>query len=70
MNRVETVDFEQAGGKFSGFKLLGAKLAEMIGKDRESMDEAIGAESATKLLAVVAKKNLVIASATLGEYPA
>jgi len=41
VNRVETVDFEQAGGKFSGFKLLGAKLAEMIGKDRESMDEAM-----------------------------
>jgi len=65
---VETVDFEKAGGKFSGFKLLGAKLSEEMGKDRDSMDEAIGAETATKLLAVVAKKNLVIASATLGEY--
>ena len=65
---VETVDFEKAGAKFSGFKLLGAKLSEQLAKDRDSMDEAIGAETGDKLIAVLAKKNLVLASATLGEY--
>ena len=65
---VETVDFEKAGGKFSGFKLLGAKLSEQMATGRESMDEALGAETIDKLLALVAKKNLVLASATLGEY--
>ncbi|KAB2639718.1 MAG: hypothetical protein DVB25_05135 [Verrucomicrobia bacterium] len=65
---VETVDFEQAGAKFSGFKLLGSKISEQMAKARESMDEAIGADTVDKLLAVLAKKNLVLASATLGEY--
>ncbi len=65
---VETVDFEKAGAKFSGFKLLGSKLSEQLAKERDSMDEAIGAETGDKLIAVIAKKNLVLASATLGEY--
>jgi len=65
---VETVDFEQAGGKFSGFKLLGSKISAQMANGREEMDTALGAETASKLLAAIAKKNLVIASATLGEY--
>jgi len=65
---VETVDFEKAGAKFSGFKLLGTKLSEQMATDRESMEEMLGAETVDKLLAVVAKKNLVLASGTLGDY--
>ena len=65
---VESVTFEQAGAKFSGFKLLGAKLAEQMATERETMEATLGAEVVDKLLAVVAKKNLVLASATLGDY--
>ncbi|MEI7909519.1 MAG: hypothetical protein WCK77_07765 [Verrucomicrobiota bacterium] len=65
---VETLDFEKAGAKFTGFKLVGSKLSEQIATDRGSMDEMLGAETGTKLLAAVAKKNLVVASATLGDY--
>lgn len=65
---VEALDFEKAGAKFSGFKLLGNKVSEQMATERESMEAVLGAESVDKLLAVVAKKNLVIASATLGDY--
>ena len=65
---VESLDFEKAGAKFSGCKFLGSKISEEMAKNRDTMDEMLGADTVTKLLAVVAKKNLVIASATLGEY--
>jgi hypothetical protein len=65
---VEAVEFESAGAKFSGFKLLGAKVSEQMASDRESMEEMLGAESVDKLLAAVAKKDIVVSSATLGEY--
>lgn len=66
---VEAVEFENADAKFSGFKLLGAKVsAEIAASGREPMEAMLGAETVTKLLAAVAKKNLVIASGTLGPY--
>ena len=65
---VEPVTIEQAGATLSGFQLLGAKVAEEMGNDRAEMDEMIGAETADKLMAALAKKNLVVASGTLGDY--
>ena len=65
---VEAVEFESAGAKFSGYKFLGSKIAEEMGTDRKAMDEALGAETADKLLAAIGKKSLVVASGTLGEY--
>ncbi len=65
---VEAVEFENAGAKFSGYKLLGAKVSAMMDSERKDMDEMLGAETVDKLLATVAKKDLVLASGTLGEY--
>ncbi|MCX6873535.1 MAG: hypothetical protein NTW21_06970 [Verrucomicrobia bacterium] len=65
---VEAVDFENAGAKFSGFKLVGTKVAEQMASEREQMEAMLGAESVDKLLAAIAKKDLVVASGTLGEY--
>ena len=65
---VEPVEFENAGAKFTGYKLLGAKVSEQMAAERESMETMLGAESVDKLLAAVAKKDIVISSGTLGEY--
>lgn len=62
------VEFESGGAKFAGYKLLGAKMVEMMEADRESMDEAIGAKSADGVMGALRKKNLVVATGTIGEY--
>ncbi len=62
------VEFETGGAKFAGYKLLGAKMVELMEADRESMDEAIGAKSADGIMAALKKKNLVVATGTIGEY--
>ncbi len=65
---VEPVDFERAGAKFSGYRLLGKEISKSIGENREQMDEMLGAETADQLLATLAKKDLMAVSGTLGEY--
>lgn len=65
---VEPLEFERAGAKFVGYRLLGDKIAKYLGEDREEMDEAIGAEVADQLIASIAKKNLIAVSGTLGDY--
>ncbi len=65
---VEPVDFERAGAKFSGYRLLGKVISKSIGQNREEMDEQIGAETADQLLATLAKKDLLVVSGTLGDY--
>ncbi|MEI6178601.1 MAG: hypothetical protein WCS43_17045, partial [Verrucomicrobiota bacterium] len=65
---TEPVSVEKAGGKFEGLKISGAKIAASMKEDRASMDEALGAPTADKLLAALEKNNLVVASGTVGEY--
>jgi hypothetical protein len=65
---TEPVNIEQAGAKLTGIKLLGSKITEQMASEREDMENALGAELTDKLLATLAKKNLVLASGTLGEY--
>lgn len=64
----EPVNIEQAGAKLTGIKLLGSKITEQMASEREDMENTLGAELTDKLLATLAKKNLVLASGTLGEY--
>ena len=64
---VEPLEFERAGAKFIGYRLIGEKIAKSLGEDREEMDQAIGAEVADQLIAALAKKNLIAASGTLGD---
>lgn len=67
-DNVEPVDFEHAGGTFAGYRVLGAKLAESLGEDREGLDELTDPETVDKLLAAMAKKDLVVVTGILGEY--
>jgi hypothetical protein len=64
----EPVTIEKAGASLTGYKVLGAKIAEQMGSDREEMEEMLGAETVDKLLAAIAKKNIVLASGTLNDY--
>ena len=65
---VEPVEVEKAGAKFTGQKISGAKLSADMAKDREGMEEMMDAAAVDKLIAAVAKKDLVVLSGTLGDY--
>ncbi len=65
---AEPVEVEKAGAKFSGYKLKGAKLAEVLQGERENLQETIDAEKLDRLFASVAKKDIVVLTGTIGEY--
>lgn len=65
---VEPFEFELSGHKFTGHKIAGKKAAEMMAEERADMDEELGAELTGKLIDAVAKKDLVVASGTVGDY--
>jgi hypothetical protein len=65
---VEPVEIESAGCKFEGVKILGAKISATMAEDRADMDEELDAATVDQLLAVVAKKDLLILSGTVGDY--
>jgi len=65
---VEPVETEVAGQKFVGHKVSGAKIADDAAKNREELDTMLGAATADKLIAALAKKDLVAVSGTLGDY--
>jgi hypothetical protein len=65
---VESVEVEKAGTKFAGRKIVGAKVSKMLEDSREEMEEILDAESIDKLIASVARKNLVVLSGTLSDY--
>jgi len=62
------VELETAGSKFAGYKLLGAKLAEVMEESREDIEEDLGAETTDALLSALTKKNLIVVSGTVGDY--
>lgn len=65
---AEPITIEKGGASLTGYKILGTKIAAEMGSEREQMEEMLGAETADKLLAAIAKKNLVLASGTLNDY--
>ncbi len=65
---VEPVEAEKAGSKFVGFKLLGEKIAKTLSANRESMEGMIEPAMADRLLAAIAKNNIVVTSGTVGDY--
>lgn len=65
---VEPVEIENAGCKFEGVKILGAKISATMAGDRASMDEELDPPTVDQLLAAVAKKDLLILSGTVGDY--
>lgn len=64
----EPIKIEKAGSKFEGVKVSGTKVSESINKNREDMEEMLDAATIDKLIAAVAKHDLVIASGILGDY--
>lgn len=65
---VEPVEVEKAGAKFAGQKVIGAKVSKLMEDSREQMAETIDSATLDKLIAAVAKKDLVVLSGTLGDY--
>jgi hypothetical protein len=65
---VESVSIEKAGQKFTGHKVSGAKIAEVLAMDREQMDQLLEPAKIDQLFAAIAKKDLVVVSGSLGEY--
>ena len=66
---VEPIKFESAGSAFEGVKLIGAKYAEMLAEERESLEsEYISPELVDRLIAAVAEKDLLIVSGIVDEY--
>lgn len=62
------VEIDTGGSKFMGYKLLGSKISEMMAEGRESMEEDLKPETVDALLALIAKKNMIFVTGTIGEY--
>ncbi|BCU79780.1 hypothetical protein [Luteolibacter sp. LG18] len=65
---VEPVEFTSAGATFKGYKLLGEKFSKQLAKARADMEKDLDPETVDKMLAAIAKKNIVGASAVVGDY--
>lgn len=65
---VEPVEVEKAGSKFTGQKISGAKVSETMAQDRKDLEGMLEPAAVDKLLAAIAKKDLVVLSGTIGEY--
>ena len=65
---VTDVEVQSAGVTFSGKKILGAKIAESMADSRGEASEFMGEETFDKLVAEIAKKNLVILTGAVGDY--
>ncbi len=65
---VEPVEVEKAGQSFAGYKISGAKVSESMAANRAGMEERLDPAVIDRLLAAIAKLNLVILSGTLGDH--
>ena len=62
------IEFESGGGTFSGYKILGEKLSELLAGERESMEKDLKPETVDAIIEALAEKNLVVATGTIGNY--
>ena len=65
---VEPVEVEKAGQPFTGYKISGAKVSQSMAADRASMEELLDTAMIDRLLAAIAKRDLVVLSGTLGDH--
>jgi len=65
---VEPVEAEKAGQKFQGLKISGEEVSKTLAESREAMDGQLEPATVDKLLAAVAKNDIVVASGTVGDY--
>lgn len=62
------VEFETGGSKFSGYKLMGGKMAELMKAEKEGIVESYGEKNADALIEAISKKNLVVVTGTVADY--
>ena len=65
---IEPIEFETAGATFSGYKILGKKLADTMEKDRASMEKDFESGTVDAIIYALEKKNLIVVTGTVGEY--
>jgi hypothetical protein len=65
---VEPVEVEKAGQSFTGYKVSGAKVSQSMEAGREDMEPLLDKAMLDRLLAAVAKRDLVVLSGTLGDH--
>ncbi len=65
---VEPIAIEKAGQKFAGHKISGAKISAAMAEERASMEKIMEPAAVDKLLAAIAKKDLVVVSGIIGDY--
>ncbi|QTN31065.1 hypothetical protein HZ994_01555 [Akkermansiaceae bacterium] len=65
---AEPVEIETGGAKFMGYKLLGAKIAELMEEGKEGMAESMGEDNATALISAISRKNIVVVTGTVADY--
>ena len=65
---AEPVTLTRAGSEFTGYKLVGAKVAETMEAERESMEADVGKEITDAIISAVAKKNLFVVTGTISDY--
>ena len=65
---VEPVSIEKMGSKFEGYKILGEKVSETLAGSREMLQDQLDAASIDRLIATLAKKDLVMVSGILGDH--
>ncbi len=65
---VQPVEFEKAGGKFTGFRVLGAKISQELAAERKEFEEYLDAESIDRLLATIAGQDIIVVSGKIGDY--
>lgn len=65
---VEPIETEKAGRKFSGHKISGQKVSAAMAGEREAIEEMLDSATVDKLIAAVAKKDLVVLSGSIGDY--
>lgn len=65
---VEPVEVETAGQSFAGQKISGAKISASMEKNRGEMEKTLEPAVIDKLLAAIAKQDIVIVSGILGDY--
>jgi hypothetical protein len=65
---VEPVEVEKAGQTFTGYKISGTKVSQSMAAGRENMEERLDSAMIDRLLAAIAKRDLVVLSGTLGDH--
>jgi len=65
---VEPLEIEAGGQKFTGHKIVGAKIAEQMEPGRKEMEGMLEPAAVEQLFAAIAKKDLVVVSGILGDY--